>query len=556
MSEYPRCSVCLVVYDDKGGRPHVLPCGHSMCAGCLVQFSENPICPIDSEVFSVDTKYPVNFGLLSVLLSSKVEYPVIPVDTKAMCMHHNMPYHLFDSECNMLICRECMSLKHYGHKCRIILEAAADARKETPSILVKRSTEQIHTVEMIKEMETNLELLNANYASCQTEIQSTFVKYRELVDAEEAEHLTDLQDSMKQRTFAMEAYVAQLKQFHSVETLLLEELMQTDIDNDVQVLDSFARLQIHQTVVLKPFREFTSIHFTPLPMDTAKVGTLILCLQTALPNQLLKVIATSTVYDIYFFTACQRLANCNPENSTVDHTGHIQCILGKFNEYIPTMHLRKTLTIGILHVLKWMSASSIRSCIGVTVNITKFLLPNDSATVNVEIVDAWLQMIHAHFSAFPFDVEGLGLRDISKHMTKYTRLYGSNETVIEYSYKIWTLIAVNDSDARYIIELNPWSSFSLHLTDEPALYAVLNCTFHLFGLSRSFDNTEHLYHIIERIMLTCSKSERVQQVGVLTVAVFIRSASFYHQRGRLRFLTLTAHKLFPRNDIIRSHSKS
>ena len=64
------CTLCMEPFSDVGVHaPHVLPCGHTFCLGCIRNLPmSNRMCPVDRRVLPADERdMPVNFGLTEIL---------------------------------------------------------------------------------------------------------------------------------------------------------------------------------------------------------------------------------------------------------------------------------------------------------------------------------------------------------------------------------------------------------------------------------------------------------------------------------------------------------
>ena len=65
------------------------------------------------------------------------------------CPEHNDEYRYFDEDCGHVVCRDCATLEHSGHKCVSLDKAASKYRKEMKALVTKASThiEQIKAAE-------------------------------------------------------------------------------------------------------------------------------------------------------------------------------------------------------------------------------------------------------------------------------------------------------------------------------------------------------------------------------------------------------------------------
>ena len=58
-----------------------------------------------------------------------------------LCPEHNDPFRFFDEDCGFVICRDCYTLNHNGHKCVALAEAASKYRKEMENLVTKASSQ-------------------------------------------------------------------------------------------------------------------------------------------------------------------------------------------------------------------------------------------------------------------------------------------------------------------------------------------------------------------------------------------------------------------------------
>ena len=215
-SEALECSICCEHFDDQTRCPRLLSCGHSFCSKCLEKLlNEKAInCPTCRNAMSVPAGVvglPKNFSLLDILLTlpqkedeeegspicetcgdddehpatsccldckekmckdaarwhgrhrSSRDHRVVSLEelntnpklaaVPVFCLEHNEQFRFFDEDCGHVVCRDCVTLKHNGHKCLSLAEAASKYRQEMEALVTKASTQ----AEAIKGAETKVE---------------------------------------------------------------------------------------------------------------------------------------------------------------------------------------------------------------------------------------------------------------------------------------------------------------------------------------------------------------------------------------------------------------
>ena len=202
-SEGPECSICLEGYNDKAKFPRMLSCGHSFCSSCLERllYGNTIRCPTCRSLIVVptgvaglsknfdllkivdnqpkqaakntgrqvcepcDKKHPATFCCLDckenmcdtaaqIHKSSKLSRDHRVVTFKELkanpqlafasvrCPEHNdQEFRFFDEDCGFVICRDCATLNHNGHKCVALAEAASKYRKEMEGLVTKASSQ-------------------------------------------------------------------------------------------------------------------------------------------------------------------------------------------------------------------------------------------------------------------------------------------------------------------------------------------------------------------------------------------------------------------------------
>ena len=198
-----QCSICFERYNNKNKCPRLLSCGHSFCSSCLESLihdktvdcptCRNP-CAVPTGVeglsknFAVldivddtleecvgstglldceacDKKHPANFCCLYCKKKMCKTAAQFHTRNKASCyhrvvsleemkanpqlvflsvhcpVHNDQEFRYFDEDCCRVICIDCHTLNHNGHKCVTLAEAASKYRKEMEALVTKASSQ-------------------------------------------------------------------------------------------------------------------------------------------------------------------------------------------------------------------------------------------------------------------------------------------------------------------------------------------------------------------------------------------------------------------------------
>ncbi|XP_068751007.1 tripartite motif-containing protein 2-like [Montipora capricornis] len=114
-------------------------------------------------------------------LKANPKLAAVPV----FCSEHNEQFRFFDEDCGHVVCRDCVTLKHNGHKCLSLAEAASKYRQEMEALVTKANTQ----AEELKGAETKVEgvslELKQAYENKAALIQGTFRNFVAAVTARE-----------------------------------------------------------------------------------------------------------------------------------------------------------------------------------------------------------------------------------------------------------------------------------------------------------------------------------------------------------------------------------
>ena len=203
--EPAQCSICFERYNNKNKNkcPRLLSCGHCFCSSCLESLihdktvdcptCRNP-CAIPTGVEGLsknfalldivddtleecvgstglldceacDEKHPANFCCLYCKKKMCKTAAQFHTRNKASCDHrvvsleemnanpqlaflsvhcpeHNdQEFRYFDEDCGLVICIDCHTVNHNGHKCVTLAEAASKYREEMDALVTKASSQ-------------------------------------------------------------------------------------------------------------------------------------------------------------------------------------------------------------------------------------------------------------------------------------------------------------------------------------------------------------------------------------------------------------------------------
>ncbi|XP_068699698.1 E3 ubiquitin-protein ligase TRIM45-like isoform X2 [Montipora foliosa] len=255
------CSICCEKFDDQQHCPRLLPrCGHSFCTSCLQSLLNNNgiNCPTCRSAVSAPAglaTLPKNFALLNILLTVPQrenddlqlcqvcdeacekhyattccldckEYmckdvarlharqkatrnhcvvsleelkanPKLTTVSDILCPEHNDQFRFFDEDCVHVVCRDCVTLKHHGHKCLSLADAASKYRQEMDEL----SNKAIDLAEQIKDGEAPLKEaiddLQQEYGNTAALIRNTFKEFHEGLTARETVLMSELDNLYK-----------------------------------------------------------------------------------------------------------------------------------------------------------------------------------------------------------------------------------------------------------------------------------------------------------------------------------------------------------------------
>eukprot|EP00300_Choanocystis_sp_HF-7_P024032 c25427_g1_i1.p1 GENE.c25427_g1_i1~~c25427_g1_i1.p1 ORF type:complete len:563 (+),score=99.88 c25427_g1_i1:37-1725(+) len=262
------CSECLHSINSAEHCPRFLECGHVFCTSCLASMCTNtrPVfvtCPHDNTRTLIDPNHgasclPRHIVLLaqhqfvSGLASRSPALCEVCVDphpptqyccecqqfmcdavavthrrqratqthslvsaddpthhrsqTTGLCCvdHPQQPYSVFDSQCNRLVCGQCLGVgDHVGHRCEAIESVVAGLRGEFEELVneAQRGVERlVDKQRSISEVAQKVERMATSTTS---EITRYFAEIRKVVSTREAELIADLNKAVKETLFEL-----------------------------------------------------------------------------------------------------------------------------------------------------------------------------------------------------------------------------------------------------------------------------------------------------------------------------------------------------------------
>lgn len=286
------CPLCVHLYSSTGEScPCILQCGHTACAACfnrLITEDTTITCPFDKRNFDVVLPFAKNFALIDligVVNPQMMEPPEPPepleplepptkVATPQRCSVHDDVVHLFDITCKQFVCRDCLSLEHYGHQCVQIKEAANTARQ------------YLHDMDAIIKTQTDILVLNTERIisleeekrNCEETIQSTFSDIHQRLLKRKDDLLTELGIIYKTKTFELDAQASHIRANAA--------FVQRERGSDIEVIENIevieAQIQIERHVPNMAVCTITDdILFVSIPKEeNFHVGTIISQLAT------------------------------------------------------------------------------------------------------------------------------------------------------------------------------------------------------------------------------------------------------------------------------------
>lgn len=294
------CKVCLRAYDTKEHCPLSLPCGHTACTTCLKTLAANNddsgkvTCPFDKAESPISlTNLPKNFALIDVIDATAREQPPPKVAaTQRRCSVHGDDLHLYDVDCEQLVCRDCLSLEHHGHKCMQIRETADTARTRLQMLAAQMDTDVATHPTMLACVNDALVTLEIDHQNGEKMIKDSFdevgsfvhffkilllfisiiylflLQVRRRLDTREVTLRNMLHDAHKTNQFGLVARADHIRSMLDHVRHAREINVQCDRTDDMETIVALKEMEQHLSHVDKVKRDLiNNILFVTIPSD-------------------------------------------------------------------------------------------------------------------------------------------------------------------------------------------------------------------------------------------------------------------------------------------------
>ena len=255
VNELTECSICTEVFTD----PRVLPCQHTFCLKCLVNYGKNrppgddmpcPLCrkefTIPDDGFSGMQKNFIVEKLLSARqLSAGEEAGSIP----ATCdTHKDKEMEMFCLECELAICVKCYTESHKTHDCSDIEKVSADRRKQVKSDS-DRITERLKKIgEVLPRFEKEKNELVNRLGDVEGEINTAADKLIAAVERDRVKLLSEVEsiklkqvNRLETAKHDVEQHMAAMESFKQDSDILLSSGTACDVTRSANSLHSRAK---------------------------------------------------------------------------------------------------------------------------------------------------------------------------------------------------------------------------------------------------------------------------------------------------------------------------
>ena len=159
LEEEISCSLCFEKYDTDNRLPKMLPCQHTYCYLCLLQYEGSSLekgfpCPACKKQVRIDHKgiqaLPNNLATISLLERMKtleITENTESAETKdvaAVCAPHGKQSDMFCLTCNQLLCAKCLTsmMQNKTHKNHDVLDLDSAFEKRCKELEMVKDTSQ------------------------------------------------------------------------------------------------------------------------------------------------------------------------------------------------------------------------------------------------------------------------------------------------------------------------------------------------------------------------------------------------------------------------------
>ncbi len=218
------CAVCMEGYEAEGEkRPKLLPCSHTLCAGCVKQLTEGfrIQCPECRESHLIPMEdFPTNRYILPFLGGIKVE-ATGSTETE-ICQKHSRPcaFYCTDPKCLQMLCPQCPTQDHRDHK---NLVGSFESLKDSMNHLCVEAADTVENLEdFVKKVEEIKETVNSAGETAKHQIHKAQVEAVKKL----TQHATAMKEEVTQKVENSTRELDQMKEEAQHKTRVSNEILQ------------------------------------------------------------------------------------------------------------------------------------------------------------------------------------------------------------------------------------------------------------------------------------------------------------------------------------------
>ena len=237
------CSVCMELYNNADKLPKLLPCSHTFCMACTMQYADKhlggtfkcPLCNTDVALKSSDIdKLPNNLTIISLMGRMKKislsEKPKPKVD----CEKHGLSVEHICLTCKEVLCANCVVAMvteglHQKHNIALIDNAFAEKRKQ-----IDKSSQSLSAAyqALIEKQSSMIETFDQYITAQKKDIEEIATGVQQAMDEWKNNSLTNLQQALNNTKLRTSREIEDFtKELSSVEDHLTKAAADLDMKN-------------------------------------------------------------------------------------------------------------------------------------------------------------------------------------------------------------------------------------------------------------------------------------------------------------------------------------